>query len=106
VFLVAYVWAPVTLGPQGNRTLLIDPDSVRTRYTYDELNRLETPTFRDGQAVTYEYFPRRSEEESHESEQHRLDVRVRPCRPDDRYLTWARRASAEAGAEREERRSR
>ncbi len=43
--------------PQGNRTLLIDPDSVRTEYGYDELNRLETLTFGDGQAVTYEYFP-------------------------------------------------
>jgi YD repeat-containing protein len=43
--------------PQGNRTLLIDPDSVRTEYTYDELNRLETLTFGDGQAVTYESFP-------------------------------------------------
>jgi RHS repeat-associated protein len=43
--------------PQGNRTLLIDPDSVRTEYGYDELNRLETLTFADSQAVTYEYFP-------------------------------------------------
>jgi RHS repeat-associated protein len=43
--------------PQGNRTLLIDPDSVRTEYAYDELNRLDTLTFGDGQAVTYEYFP-------------------------------------------------
>jgi YD repeat-containing protein len=45
------------LDPQGNRTLLQDPDSVRTEYEYDELNRLETLTFGDGQAVTYEYFP-------------------------------------------------
>jgi RHS repeat-associated protein len=36
---------------------LIDPDSVRTEYTFDELNRLETLTLDDGQAVTYEYFP-------------------------------------------------
>ncbi len=43
--------------PQGNRTLLIDPDSVRTEYAYDELNRIETLTFGDGQAVGYEYFP-------------------------------------------------
>jgi RHS repeat-associated protein len=43
--------------PQGNRTLLIDPDSVRTEYAYDELNRLETLTFGDGSAVSYEYFP-------------------------------------------------
>ena len=45
------------MDPQGNRTLLIDPDSVRTEYTYDELNRLEALTFGDGQAVTFEYFP-------------------------------------------------
>jgi RHS repeat-associated protein len=45
------------LDPQGNRTLLIDPDSVRTEYSYDELNRLETLTFGDGQVVGYDYFP-------------------------------------------------
>ena len=46
---------------QGNRTALIDPDSVRTEYQYDELNRLEiltleadTPTAQD---VVYEYYP-------------------------------------------------
>jgi RHS repeat-associated protein len=43
--------------PQGNRTLLIDPDSVQTEYEYDALNRLETLTFGDGGAVSYEYFP-------------------------------------------------
>jgi len=46
---------------QGNRTLLTDPDSVRTEYTFDELNRLETLTLEAGtpgaQVVTYEYFP-------------------------------------------------
>jgi RHS repeat-associated protein len=43
--------------PQGNRTLLIDPDSVQTEYAYDALNRLETLTFGAGGAVGYEYFP-------------------------------------------------
>src|SRR3990172_729718 len=43
--------------PQGNRTLLIDPDNKRTVYDYDELNRLETLTLDDQQSVTYEYFP-------------------------------------------------
>jgi RHS repeat-associated protein len=45
------------LDPQGNRTLLQDPDNKTTLYDYDELNRLETLTFGDGQQVTYEYFP-------------------------------------------------
>ena len=36
---------------------MIDPDSVRTEYSYDELNRIETLTFGDGQQVAYEYFP-------------------------------------------------
>ena len=45
------------MDPQGNRTLLIDPDGKRTVYVYDELNRLETLSLDDGQAVTYEYFP-------------------------------------------------
>jgi RHS repeat-associated protein len=47
--------------PQGNRTLLIDPDGKRTVYSFDELNRLETITLDEGTAnqevVTYDYFP-------------------------------------------------
>jgi len=43
--------------PQGNRTLLIDPDQKRTVYEYDALNRVETLTLDDGQVVGYEYFP-------------------------------------------------
>ena len=47
--------------PQGNRTLLIDPDGKRTAYNYDELNRLETLTLDETtpsvQVVTYDYFP-------------------------------------------------
>ena len=47
--------------PQGNRTALVDPDSVRTEYAYDELNRLETLTLEAGtaeaQTVTYDYLP-------------------------------------------------
>jgi RHS repeat-associated protein len=45
------------LDPQGNRTLLVDPDNKRTVYGYDELNRLETLTLDDQQSVIYEYFP-------------------------------------------------
>jgi len=51
---------PVTLDPQGNRTSLTDPDSVRTEYTFDALNRLETLTLEAGtpsaQTVVYDYF--------------------------------------------------
>ena len=47
--------------PQGNRTLLVDPDNKRTVYGFDELNRLETITLDEGtpgaEIVTYEYFP-------------------------------------------------